>query len=173
MDRITPRVQAALETTDPTITDPTVEWARSLDPDQAGTAGVIVAEDGRIIARTFRPKDGSWAIDRDDARTLGLATNILDMNLGSLARAAGGPVRHVTGTEATSAPLRRAIPRTDAERELVASHLALQALEEKRAQLVGRRRTARAAVRAEKCTNQRAAALLGISEAAASKIEKR
>ncbi|GAA1714333.1 hypothetical protein [Brachybacterium phenoliresistens] len=172
-EKVTARIEAALDSTDPVVTGPTIEWALAIDPsDPDGKRrGVVVAEDGRIIAHTRHHGAPVAATYIEQADAVGLASTVLDMNLGTLARHAGGPVRHITYSDAI-APVTGALPRTDAERELVAVNARLQRLEQERQRVVGQRRAARARVLDEGGTNARVARLLGVTDAAAAKIAK-
>jgi hypothetical protein len=82
---------------DPAVSGPLAQWAQAHRRDTT-VDGVIVAEDGEILADTWRDRDanspGAFYVSRETCRW-DLGANEVGLALGQLARLAGKQVIHV------------------------------------------------------------------------------
>lgn len=88
---------------DPDVAGPLAEWAERHRDDET-VQGVVVAEDGTLVAETIRAREGNGRpgatyIAGADIERYHLTHHVLDMALPDLRRAAGQQVIHVTRSE--------------------------------------------------------------------------
>lgn len=83
---------------------PLATWAQEARERDERTIGVLVADDGRIIAHTRYPGSGPYRVHFDEARAMGTMHTAVDMVFGAARRYAGMNVQHITASQASKGP---------------------------------------------------------------------